>query len=235
MRTCAVTGATGGIGAATVRAFLQRGDRVLAIGRSAEQLEELRNTSTRTGRLVPVVVDLAEPFDLTAEVAGLNRLDALIHCAGVADVASVEESTPELWQRMLTVNVTAAAELTRVALPALRTARGAVVFVNMVARATAVPRWAAYVASKAALTQLADVIRTEERATGVRVTSIYPGATATELLAEVRSQFGGKYNPGDCILPETLAAYVLLAVDAPPDAYLTDLSVSAIPGALRER
>lgn len=179
MRTCAVTGATGGIGAATVRALLDRGDRVLAIGRSAQQLAVLRNTGTATGRLVPVVVDLAEPFDLSAEVAGLDRLDALIHCAGIAEVASLEESTPELWQRTLTVNVTAAAELTRIALPALRAARGAVVFVNMVARAGVVPRWSAYVASKAALTQLADVLRTEERATGVRVTSIYPGGTAT--------------------------------------------------------
>jgi NADP-dependent 3-hydroxy acid dehydrogenase YdfG len=232
MRTCVVSGATGGIGVAVVGALLERGDRVLAIGRSAEKLAALDDGS---GRLEPLVLDLAAGLPEKAGLGGLTRLDALIHCAGLAEVASVEESDQDLWQRTMSVNVLAAAELTRVLLPALRVGRGGVVFVNLAPRMGVVSRWSAYVASKAALTQLADALRQEERRSGVRVTTVYPGGTATELLETVRAEFGSGYDPADCIEPSTLAAYVLLAVDAPPDAYLTDLSVGSIPAALRDR
>jgi short-subunit dehydrogenase len=67
-----------------------------------------------------------------------------------------------------------------------------------------VPRWSAYVGSKAALTELADALRAEELRTGVRVTSVYPGGTATELLKEVRNQFGGTSRAEDCIEPATV-------------------------------
>lgn len=235
MRTVVVSGATGGIGAAIVRLLLQRGDRVLAIGRSAEKLATLTNGLAASGELVPLVIDLAEAADLTEYFDGLGEFDALVHCAGIAEVASVEETGPDLWQRTLTTNLTSAAELTRVLLPSLRARRGGVVFVNLAPRMRAVPRWSAYVGSKAALTELADSLRAEELRTGVRVTSVYPGGTATELLKEVRSQFGGEFRAEDCIEPATVAQYVLLALDAPADGYLTDLSIAPIAGELRGR
>jgi NADP-dependent 3-hydroxy acid dehydrogenase YdfG len=234
MRTAVVSGASGGIGAAIVRLLLQRGDRVVAIGRSADKLASLQGNA-ETGVLVPVVVDLAKPANLSEHFADLGDVDALVHCAGIAEVASVEESGHDLWQRTMTVNLAAAAELTRVLLPGLRSRRSGVVFVNLAPRTGVVPRWSAYVGSKAALTVLADALRAEEQSSGVRVTTIYPGGTATELLEEVRTQFGVRYDAEDCIEPETIARYVLLALDAPADAYLTDLSVAAIPGVLRER
>ncbi|WP_040457066.1 SDR family NAD(P)-dependent oxidoreductase [Kribbella catacumbae] len=262
MRTVVVTGASGGIGAAIVRLLLERGDRVLAIGRSAEKLAALHDAaaapptgpaprppggepaplrlggepgSDAAGELVPVVIDLARPADFSGYFEGLGELDALVHCAGIAEVASVEETGPDLWQRTLTVNLTSAAELTRVLLPPLRARRGGVVFVNLAPRMGVVPRWSAYVGSKAALTELADVLRSEEKQNGVRVTTVYPGGTATELLKEVRTQFGGSFTPEDCLALETVAQYVLLALDAPPDGYLTDLSIAPIAGKLRRR
>jgi NADP-dependent 3-hydroxy acid dehydrogenase YdfG len=218
-RTAVVTGAGGGIGRAVVRALVARGDRVLAIGRS---------TAAPDGA-TPVVLDLAEPFAVPVELTGLERVDALVHCAGVADIASVEESGPELWRRTLAVNVASAAELTRALLPALRTARGGVVFVNLAPGMRAVPRWSAYVASKAALTELADTLRAEELPHGVRVTTIYPAGVATGLLEQVRAGFGRPYDPAACIQPDTLAGYVMTVLDAPPDAYLSELSVLSRP------
>ncbi len=233
MRTVVVTGASGGIGAAVVRLLLQRGDRVLAIGRSAEKPAAL--APPPPGELIPVVIDLAQPADFSGHFEGLGELDALVHCAGIAEVASVEEAGTDLWQRTLTVNLTSAAELTRVLLPALRARRGGVVFVNLAPRMGVVPRWSAYIGSKAALAGLADALRSEEQRSGVRVTTVYPGGTATELLKEVRSQFGGPFDPDDCIAPETVAQYILLALDAPADGYLTDLSIAPIAGELRKR
>jgi NAD(P)-dependent dehydrogenase (short-subunit alcohol dehydrogenase family) len=72
-------------------------------------------------------MDLSEPVVLPEELAGLERVDAMVHCAGIADIASVEESGPELWQRTFAINLASAADLTRRLLPALRAARGAVV------------------------------------------------------------------------------------------------------------
>ncbi|GAB3435484.1 SDR family NAD(P)-dependent oxidoreductase [Flindersiella endophytica] len=114
-------------------------------------------------------------------------------------------------------------------LPALRRSGGHVIFVNASPWMRAVPRWSAFVASKAALHELADSLRAEERVNGVRVTTIYPGATATERLQTIRVAFGREYDPGLCIQPGTLARMVVWALMAPPDAYVAELAVLPSP------
>jgi NADP-dependent 3-hydroxy acid dehydrogenase YdfG len=225
-RTVLVTGANGGIGAAVVRAAAERGYRVLAAGRHAARLDEL---CAGVPSVVPVLLDLRDPTNLPLQLVELDRLDALVHCAGIAEVAAIDETPYALWQETLTVNVAAAAELTRALLPALRTAAGRVVFINAAPGVHAVPRWSAYAASKAALRELADSLREEEAHHGLRVTTIYPGGTATELLRKVREQFGRPFEAADCIQPETLASLVLTALDMPDDAYMSELSVLPTP------
>jgi len=225
VRTMIVTGATGGIGAAVVRAAAQRNYRVVAVGRDAERLDAL---SAEVPGVTGVVLDLGKPFVLPAP---MDHVDALVHCAGVAEVAGVEELSYAEWQETLAVNVVAAAELTRVLLPALRRARGHVVFVNAAPGLHGVPRWSAYAGSKAALRELADSLREEEKANGLRVTTVYPGGTATELLRKVREQFGSPFRAADCIQAPSLASLVLSALDMPPDAYVSELSVLPTPHA----
>ncbi|GII56280.1 hypothetical protein Pth03_46690 [Planotetraspora thailandica] len=153
----------------------------------------------------------------------------LVHCAGISPVAAVADADPETWQRTLAVNVASAAELTRLTLPALRRSQGHVIFVNAAPRTTGVPRWSAFAASKAALRELADSLREEEGAFGVRVTTVYPGATATDLLGEVRTAFGRPHDPELCIRPQTLAAMIVWVLSAPADAYTSELSVLPSP------
>ncbi|MBG6103899.1 SDR family oxidoreductase [Micromonospora vinacea] len=221
-----VTGATGGVGAAVVRAAADRGYDVTAAGRNDVLLDRL---CARTPRTSPVLLDLQHPVDLPAPLVELDRLDALVHCAGIAEVASVDETPYALWLETLTVNVAAAAEITRALLPALRRADGHVVFINAAPGLHAVPRWSAYAASKAALRELADSLREEEARHGLRVTTVYPGGTATELLRKVRGQFGRPFDAADCIRPETLASVVLTALDLRDDAYLPEVSVLPAP------
>ena len=220
-RTMLITGATGGIGAAIVRAAAARDYRVFATGRDAAALHALPAE--------PLPLDLRTPGDLAGALPHLDRLDALVHCAGIADVASVEETPHEQWTDTLTVNVVAAAEITRILLPALREAAGHVVFINAAPGLHAVPRWSAYEASKTALRQLADSLRTEETPHGVRVTTVYPGGTATDLLAKVRAQFGHPYDPAKSIQPTTLATVVLTVLEMRDDAYLSEVSVQPTP------
>jgi NADP-dependent 3-hydroxy acid dehydrogenase YdfG len=225
-RSVLITGATGGIGGAVARAAGERGYRVLAAGRDPVRLdrycEEFRGS-------VPVLLDLRDPDRLATSLPALDRLDALVHCAGVAEVAGVEETAHTVWLETLTVNVVAAAEITRALLPALRRAAGHIVFINAAPRLHAVPRWSAYVASKTALRELADSLRAEEARNGLRVTTVYPGGTSTDLLAKVRDRFGQPYRAADCIQPTTLASVVLTILDMRNDAYLPEVSVLPTP------
>ncbi len=97
----------------------------------------------------------------------------------------------------------APAELTRLLLPQLRAARGHVVFVNSGAGLRANPEWGAYAASKHGLKALADALRGEEADHGVRVTSVYPGRTATPMQEKVHRQEGKEYDAGPVDHPPT--------------------------------
>ncbi|MET7462316.1 SDR family NAD(P)-dependent oxidoreductase [Nonomuraea sp. NPDC005501] len=219
-----VTGATGGIGTALVGALMGAGHRVIAVGRDVGRLD-----------VRGIEADLAEPGTLAAAVGTLEEageladVRAVVHCAGISPVEAVAEAGPETWRRTMAVNVASAAELVRLTLPALRRSRGHVIFVNASPGMTGVPRWSAFVASKSALRELADSLREEEAVHGIRVTTIYPAATATDLLGEVRSAFGRPYDPEACIRPRTLAAMIVWALSAPADAYACELSVLPSP------
>ncbi|MGH3712591.1 MAG: SDR family oxidoreductase [Micromonosporaceae bacterium] len=215
MATVMVTGATGGIGAALVALLRERGDEVYGVGRDAHRLKSLG--------VRPIVADLSRPETLADAVPPLDQLDALVHSAGVVTLGTVGETPYHVWQEHLTVNLAAAAELTRLALPALRAASGQVVFVNSGAGLRANPGWAAYAASKFGLRALADALRAEEPE--LRVTSVHPGRTATEMQRSVRAQEAAEYRPDDYLQPETVARLILTALDTPSDGHLTELSI----------
>ena len=224
MSTVMVTGASGGIGSAVAAVLASSGHQVIAVGRASEAMERLRSDGAKV-----ITADLARVEELGSAVRDIDYLDALIHCAGVSTVASVADTDPATWQNILTVNVTAAAELTRLVLPVLRTSRGHVIFVNASPGMRAVPRWAAFVGSKAALRELADSLRFEEAQNGVRVTTVFPAGTATERLRRVRAAFDRPYEPARCIQPESLATMIAWVLAAPPDCYVTELSVFPRP------
>ena len=230
MATHLVTGAGAGIGAAVARALAGRGDTLVLLARSESRAAELREeyAGART-----VVADLADPLGLAAAVAVQelpDRLDSLVHVAGFVELGTVEETPADVWRRTMDVNLLAPAELTRLLLPALRAARGQVVFVNSGSGLRANPEWSAYAASKHGLKALADSLRAEEAGAGVRVTTVYPGRTATGMQEKVHEQEGKAYDPSAWIAPESVATAVLAALDLPRDAELTDVTVRPGPG-----
>jgi NADP-dependent 3-hydroxy acid dehydrogenase YdfG len=225
-KTAVVAGATGGIGEAVVRALVAADYRVFALGRTAEKLSALQAEA-----VVPCIVDLATLESLPEPLSDLNRLDALVHCAGVSEVATVEDTPRALWDETFSVNVSGPAALTRALLPVLRSARGRIVFVNAAPGLRAVRNWSAYTASKAALRELADSLREEERAHGVRVASIYPGGVRTELLRKVREQLGVPYDSAVTVSPQTLASLIVTVLAFPDDAEIMDVALRAAPRA----
>jgi NADP-dependent 3-hydroxy acid dehydrogenase YdfG len=219
-----VTGASGGIGSAVVMALVSAGHQVILLGRDPAALDQMPASGVRI-----IVADLAHVAALQEAVGEIDQLDALVHCAGIAPVAAVADTGTAIWQDTLIVNVAAAAELTRLLLPALRSSRGHVIFVNASPGMRAVPLWSAFVGSKAALRELADSLRFEEEGNGVRVTTVYPAATATDRLRRIRAAFGRDYDPAQCIQPSTLAAMITWVLAAPRDAYVSELSVIPSP------
>jgi NADP-dependent 3-hydroxy acid dehydrogenase YdfG len=214
-----VTGASGGIGAAVSRA-LAPGYDVLLGGRDAAAQRAL---AAELPGARPWPVELTDHAAGAEAVGGLERLDVLVHSAGVGILGTVAETSAETWQRQFAVNVVAVAELTRLLLPALRAARGHVVLLNSGAGLTAHAGWASYAASKFALRAFADALRAEEACHGVRVTSVHPGRVDTAMQRAVVAQEGGDYRPQAYLRPESVAGAVLLAVTAPDDAMLTEV------------
>ncbi len=176
-------------------------------------------------RARPWAVDLTDPDALAEATASIDRLDVCVHSAGVAGLGSVAESEAAVWRHNLEVNVVAVAELTRRVLPALRAARGHVVFLNSGQGLAARAGWGPYAASKFALRAYADVLRAEEESAGVRVTTLYPGRTDTEMQQAVVAHEGGEYAPEKYLRPESVASAVQAAVTAGPDAHLTEMTL----------
>lgn len=163
-----------------------------------------------------------------ADVAGIDRLDVLVHSAGVVTLGRIAETPAEVWRRTMEINVVAVAELTRLLLPALRAAGGHVVAVNSGAGQRANPNWGSYAASKFALRAFADALRLEEP--GLRVTTVYPGRIDTDMQRGVRAQENGTYEPEKYLAPESVARAVAAAVTASPDAHVTEITVRPTAG-----
>lgn len=211
-----VTGATGGIGREITRLLTERGHRVLAVHRPS--------TPPPAGA-EPIAADLGDPAGIEAaiEAAGIDDLDGLVHCAGSADLGTVAQTSAEAWTACLTTNVVAAALVTKAVLPLLRASAGRVVFVNSGQGLRVNPGWTAYAAGKHALRALADGLRAEEPQ--IRVTSVYPGRTATEMQRRIRDWENAAYEPERYSDPGTVAGAVLGVLELPADSTITDLTI----------
>lgn len=218
-----ITGASRGIGAAVARALAPTHDLLLG-SRDEAALAELAG-SLPSAR--PWPVELTDPDALATATAGLTRLDVLVHSAGIAELGPLAEVTADVWRRTLDLNVVAVAELTRLTLPLLRTARGRVVLINSGAGLRANADWGVYAASKFALRAYADVLRAEEG--DLRVTSVHPGRVDTDMQRGVRAQEGGDYQPHLYLHPDSVARAVATAVHASDDAHVTEIVVRPRP------
>ncbi|RDI29603.1 SDR family oxidoreductase [Lentzea flaviverrucosa] len=216
-----VTGASSGIGSAIARSLASTHDLLLG-GRDETSLSLLA---------AELPGAQAWPFDLTnaasADLAAVSRLDVIVHSAGIALLGPLAEATQDDWRRTFDVNVFAVAELTNLVLPQLRAASGHVVLINSGAGLNANPGWGVYAASKFALRAYADALRGDEPS--LRVTTVYPGRTATPMQEDVRRHEGGEYDPSKYIDPASVGRAVASAVLATPDAHITEINVRSRP------
>ncbi|MER7798559.1 SDR family oxidoreductase [Microbacterium sp. NPDC096154] len=185
-RRAVVTGASSGIGAATVRALRASGWDVLGVARRAERLEAL---AQETGAAV-FAADLTSSADvdaLAAHVAATGDVHALVHVAGGArGTDRVEDGDADDWSWMFDVNVLSAQRLVKALLPRLRDAIRAgsghadTLFVTSTASQVAYPGGGGYNAAKAGEAMLVHALRQELNGEPIRVIEIAPGMVHTE-------------------------------------------------------
>jgi NADP-dependent 3-hydroxy acid dehydrogenase YdfG len=217
-RAALVTGASSGIGAATVRALAAAGFETVAAARRVERCEELaREVGGRALRL-----DVADRDSVEAVAAELDEVGVIVHSAGGAlGLDPVAESDEDQWRAMYESNVLGVMLVTRALLPALRASgRGHVVVIGSVAGVEVYPGGGGYTAAKHAAHAVAETLRLELLADGIRVTEVAPGLVETEF-SLVR--FGGDaeraaeiYRGLEPLRGEDVADIVAFVVTRPP-------------------
>lgn len=214
-----ITGASRGIGRA-IADELAPTHHLLLGGRDSAALEGLASSYPSAE---PFAVDVREVTE--ADVAGIERLDVLVHSAGVLQMGPIAELDDDAWRTSFEINVFAVAKLTRLLLPALRAVRGQVIAINSGSGYSSGAGSAVYSGTKFALRALTDALREEERANGVRVSSIHPGRVATDMQAQLHEHEGKEYSPTAWIQPAQVAKAVRLAVDASRDSTVESLNI----------
>ena len=187
-----VTGAAGGLGRPLALACAARGATVVLHGRVVRKLEAVYDEIVAAGHPQPTILPLdlaAATADDFGNVAGairaqLGRLDGLVHAAAfLGSLGPIEHQSPDVWEKVLRINVVAAMALTRSTLPLLAAAPDACVVFTLDTRGDD-PRayWGAYAAAKAALAALATTLADEwaSRA-NLRVDAVVPGPMRSPL------------------------------------------------------
>lgn len=210
MKKALITGASRGIGRA-IAEELGRDHHIYA-GASKDASDVVAALPSAE----PFEVDLTDTDAILEAASKIEELDVLVLAAGVLHKGPFEELTDEQWRESMAVNLLAPVALTRAVLPALRRSSGLIIAINSGAGFHGVADNTAYCASKFALRGFTEALQ-EEEAGRIRVTSLHPGRTDTDMLA------------GDDGRPKMDAAEVAkaarLAVDAGPDAVVEFLRV----------
>ncbi len=235
MKTAFVTGATAGIGEATVRALVAAGWRCVATGRRAERLDALVD-ELGADKVHPAMFDVRDDEATDAALAALpgdfRNIDLLVNNAGLAQgLSPAQDADLADWQTMIDTNVTAMVRLTRKLLPGLIERKGAIITLGSVAGNYVYPGGNVYAGSKAFANHFTLALRADLHGTGVRVTSIEPGMVQTEFtVVRTGSQQASDdlYRGTDPMTGEDIANTILWVAQLPPHLNINRLELMPV-------
>jgi NAD(P)-dependent dehydrogenase (short-subunit alcohol dehydrogenase family) len=227
-----VTGATSGIGAHVGQALAGSGMRVLLVGRNSKKLALAARRLPAPWRAGTARADLrsvGEIRQLLREVGRrFSRVDVLVHCAGEYQWSEPGSLDHEDFDLMFEVNVRAPYLLTKGLTPLLKRARGHVIFLNSSVVKNRGEGVAAYKATQHALQGFTDSLRQALNRDGIRVTSLYPGRTATPRMRRIYAHEGRPYRPTLLLHPRDVAQVVVTLVTLPRPVEITDMYLRSI-------
>lgn len=224
-QSAVVTGATSGIGRAIALKLASCGATVWLIGRHSSSLQSVAQSARPAGKILYQQADLTLDDEVRSIAASLSSVDILVHSAGIENFGPVETASVEDFDLLYRTNVRAPYLLTQTLLPGLKRCKGQVVFLNSSIVLNTRPGTGQYKATKHALKAIADCLRAEVNADGIRVLSVFAGRTATPMQAAICEREGMSYQPELLLQPEDIAEAVIGALGLPRTAELTNLDI----------
>src|ERR1700730_14922843 len=206
-RVAVVQGPRSGIGKAIALALVAQGAHPYLIGRNTPTLEKVLQVACKDSPKARLYsADLTREEDIRALVADVDRdygrLDVLVHCAGSIYHGEHANSPVSELDTLYRANVRGPYLLTQLALPLLRVGPGQIVFVNSSSGLKARARAGQFSATQHAMKAIADSLRDEVNADGIRVLSVFPGRTATPRTEKLFHEEGQPYRPELLMQPE---------------------------------
>jgi short-subunit dehydrogenase len=235
-RRALITGASSGIGKATVIAFAKAGIDVALVSRSSEKMGEVCEALTDTGvKAKAYAVDLACVWQVKEEIQAValdfGGVDILVNSAGIGYTATLSETPLSDWQLVIDLNLTSVFQCIMGILPGMRErGSGTIINVASIAGKQAFPNWGAYSVSKAGIIALSQTLAQEERSHGIRVTAICPGAVNTPLWDT--ETVNANFDRSNMLTPEIVAQSILHTSLLPQQAVVDELTLMPSAGVL---
>lgn len=228
-----VTGASSGVGRAIALSLAKERASLCLIGRNLDSLEVVAERARATAPYARgYQTDLTRDKDIHELAAHLKdhfgHIDLLVHSAGVIASGPLESATVEDFDWQYRTNVRGPYLMTQTLLPLLKTRHGQIVFINSSVGLSAKANVGQYAATKHALKAVADSLRDEVNADGMRVLSVFLGRTASRMQAAVHEREGRPYDPARLVQPEDVASVVLQSLRLPRTAEVTDISIRPV-------
>ncbi len=234
-RRALITGASSGIGKATALAFAKAGIDVVLVSRSVDKLTAVCEAAEQTGvKAKAYSVDLACVSQVKEKMQAIaldGDIDILVNNAGMGYTATLSETPLSDWQGVIDLNLTSVFQCIMGILPRMRD-RGTGIIINVasIAGKQVFPSWGAYSISKAGLIALSQTLAQEERAHGIRVTTICPGAVNTGLWDTETVKVN--FDRSSMLTPEIVAQSILYTALLPQQAVIDELTLMPSAGAL---
>jgi NADP-dependent 3-hydroxy acid dehydrogenase YdfG len=238
--TALVTGASGGIGAATALSLAAQGADVALVARRKDRLDEVaQRIQAAGGSALAIEADITDRLQASAAVeqtvAAFGGLDTLVNNAGIMLLGPAESAPVEEWDRMIAVNVQGLLHTTHAALPhllsAAGSARGTADIVNISSLAGRVPiaGSAVYSLTKHGVGAFTEALRQEVTGRHVRVCLVEPGPVATDLFTHIRPEIleaaKDSFADATLLLAEDIADAITYVVTRPARVVMSELLI----------
>jgi NAD(P)-dependent dehydrogenase (short-subunit alcohol dehydrogenase family) len=229
-----VSGAGSGIGREIALALARRGHPLALLGRRKALLEQtlaVAGGAVEDGLVLPC--DVRDADSVAAAARDVERrwgaAALVVPAAGLAAIAPLEETAPDRFRDVLATNLTGTFLLLHALLPGMKRRGSGWIFpILSTAAQRGFPGWSAYCASKWGLAGLIAALREELRGTGVRVTTLFPGATDSPLWDDLP----GDWNRALMVPPREVARAVVNALESDPSTLIEEIHLGPVGGAL---
>lgn len=235
-RKALIVGASSGIGRAVALSFAQAGIDVALVSRSQDKLEIVAQAAIAHGvKAKAYALDLAIVSQVKDKISAIadsfGPIDILVNSVGMGYTGTLMETPLSDWQQTIDLNLTSVFGCIQGVLPMMRDRKqGTIINVVSIAGQQVFPGWGAYCVSKFGLMALSKTLAAEERANGIRVTAICPGAVNTPLWDTDTVQ--ANFDRSVMLTPEIVAQSILQTVLLPAQAVIEELTLMPSAGTL---